>query len=76
MQIPEQLEIDSFDLTVILCNLLDNAIEATQKLNSEKKINISLIYDRRRLILSVENTYIGRIRDSYLPVRMMNIHMV
>lgn len=62
VQIPEQLEIDSFDLTVILCNLLDNAIEATQKLNSEKKINISLIYDRRRLILSVENTYIGKIK--------------
>ena len=62
VQIPEQLDIDSFDLTIILCNLLDNAIEATQKLNSEKEINISLIYDRRRLIISVENTYIGNLK--------------
>lgn len=62
VQIPEQLGIDSFDLTIILCNLLDNAIEATQKLNSEKEINISLIYDRRRLIISVENTYAGKLK--------------
>ena len=61
VQIPEQLEIDSFELTIILCNLLDNAIEATQKRNSEKKINISLIYDRRRLVVSVENTYNGKL---------------
>ena len=55
-------EIYSFDLTIILCNQLDKAIVATQKLNSEKEINISLIYDRRRLIISVENTYAGKLK--------------
>lgn len=57
IQIPEELRVDDFDLTVILGNILDNAIEATAKRETNRKIGILFIYDRRRLVLKVENTY-------------------
>lgn len=59
--IPKKLDVDSFDLTIVLCNVLDNAIEAAEKLEADKKIKILFIYDRRRLILLAENTYCGSI---------------
>ena len=37
LHIPEKLNVQSFDLVVILGNLLDNAIEATSKLQGEKR---------------------------------------
>lgn len=57
--IPKKMNIDSFDLTMLLCNVLDNAIEASEKLKGDKKIKILFRYDRRRLILLVENMYSG-----------------
>lgn len=59
--IPKKLDVDSFDLTILLCNVLDNAIEAAEKLEADKKIKILFLYDRRRLILLVENNYCGTI---------------
>lgn len=61
IQIPENLNVDSFDLTIILGNVLDNAIEAAVKIPSDRKIDITFIYNRGRLILNVENTYTGKI---------------
>lgn len=63
IQIPEELKVDNFYITIILGNILDNAIEASVKVDDESKrlIRIVFIYDRRRLILSVENTYNGAI---------------
>lgn len=57
--IPKKMNIDSFDLTMLLCNVLDNAIEASEELKGDKKIKILFRYDRRRLILLVENMYSG-----------------
>lgn len=61
IQIPEELCIDDFDLTVILGNIFDNAIEAATKIKNNRKINILFIYDRRRLVFKVENTYDGKV---------------
>ena len=59
--IPKKLDVDSFDLTILLCNALDNAIEAAEKLEADKKIKILFLYNRRRLVLLVENNYCGTI---------------
>lgn len=59
MQIPSDMKVgSSIDLTAIIGNLLDNAIEAILRIpnNIDKKINISLKYDKDRLIINIINT--------------------
>lgn len=58
--IPQNLAWNSFDATILLCNILDNATEAAGKAK-EKQITIRLDYNRNRLILKVRNTYDGEI---------------
>jgi len=65
IQIPEKLNIDHFYLTIVLENILDNAVEAASKVRNDRKIRILFIYDRRRLILDVENTFTGEIKTKH-----------
>lgn len=48
---------DDIELAVLLGNLVDNAIEATEKLpeNSEKKINVNLSYKDGIMVITVTN---------------------
>lgn len=62
IKVPEKLGIDSFDIVVVLGNVLDNAIDAASKAGDNKKIQFCLIYDRRRVMLNVQNTYGGEIK--------------
>ena len=59
--VPEKIEIPSFDMTVILGNLLDNAIRAASGLKENRYINIIIKYDRGRLIIKIDNPYEGEI---------------
>lgn len=59
--IPQNLIWNSFDATVLLCNMLDNAMEATEKI-SDKQISIDMKYDRNRLIIKIRNTYNGKLQ--------------
>lgn len=61
LAIPEKLNINSFDLSIIIGNLLDNAIEAASKAE-EKFINISLELDRNVLYISISNSYYGKLK--------------
>lgn len=54
--IPEKLQVDAVDLCVIFGNALDNAIEACEKLESHRMINVSAIYDDCQLICKITNT--------------------
>ncbi|WP_243135835.1 sensor histidine kinase [Acetobacterium tundrae] len=57
--VPEKMSISSFDLAIILGNLLDNAIEAISELEKESQIKIKMNYNKGRLIVLVENPYQG-----------------
>lgn len=57
--IPKDLKIPSFDITVILGNLLDNALNAVRKLDKNRYINIMVKYTKGRLILKMENSFNG-----------------
>ncbi len=58
LNVPEQLSVKSFDMTVILGNLLDNAISACSKLSEDKrKIKAVIRYDKGRLIIDIKNQY-------------------
>lgn len=61
LKIPEYMNISSFDISIILGNLLDNAIEATSMLESNRKINIDLDFDRNVLFISISNTFDGKV---------------
>ena len=60
-QIPINLPYENSDLCVILGNLLDNAIEATE--NSEnKEIDVRIVYAKNKLKITVKNYYTGKIK--------------
>lgn len=58
--VPSNLTWNDFDATVLLCNILDNAMEATQKAFS-KCIRVQIKYNRKRLMVKSRNTYDGKI---------------
>lgn len=58
--VPKDLLISSFDLTVILGNLIDNAMEAVEKVKEgDREISVTIKYDRGRLLINIRNTYDG-----------------
>lgn len=59
--IPDKLNINSFDLSIIIGNLLDNAIEASSKAD-DRFINISIELDRNVLYISISNSYDGKLK--------------
>lgn len=63
LNIPSELNIQSFDMTVILGNLLDNAINAVSKLDKNRYIKIGMKYTKGRLIIKVCNSYNGILNE-------------
>lgn len=58
---PDELSIPTFDIAVIIGNLIDNALEATLKTH-DRWIRISIVYDKGRLIIETANSYDGIIK--------------
>lgn len=63
--VPPHLNIDSVDLSVILSNLLDNAIEASLKLEENRMIESHIHIYKGNLFISVKNNYNGEIISSH-----------
>lgn len=61
LNIPKELKIPSFDITIILGNLLDNALNAVKKLEKNRYIDIKIKYTKGRLILKIDNSFDGTI---------------
>lgn len=55
IQFPSDLELNPYDFTTILGNLLDNAIEATQN----KVIQLKLRYQKGCMLIKIENDFDG-----------------
>lgn len=56
IQIPEQMEISTFDINVILSNLLDNALNALSDI-PDPTLEILMKYDRGVLWINIQNNY-------------------
>ena len=54
--LPNTLKVDSFDLVVILGNLLDNAIQALEK-TDVRVLNIDINYSMGIIVIKIENTF-------------------
>lgn len=63
LKIPNKLEIPSLDITVILGNLLDNAIKAASKVKNDPFITLKMWYDKGRLMIQMENPFNGVINE-------------
>ena len=59
--IPNNLNLNSNDLVAILGNLLDNAIEATSKLNDNKYIKLHIKYNKGTVFIAVKNSFDGKL---------------
>lgn len=59
-QIPEEIEIDAFDLVVIIGNLLDNAIEALSQ-QKQGSFEMEMHYEKGLFFIDARNTYTGEI---------------
>lgn len=61
--IPETMGIEDYDITVILGNLFDNAIEACNKLDKDKRnISCSIKIVKNQMFITMENPYLGKIQ--------------
>lgn len=61
VNIPEKLYIEPFDFSVVLGNLLDNAIEAASKLEKERVVKVSINLDRNVLYINISNSFDGKL---------------
>lgn len=63
VRIPETLNIPSFDMTILLGNLLDNALKAVKEVKENPWIDLKIKYDKGRLLIQMDNPYAGMIRE-------------
>lgn len=61
INIPKELAIRSFDLNVIVGNLLENAIESAEQ-SKERWLELFLNYERGMLFIRVRNSYDNAIK--------------
>lgn len=57
--IPKKLNISSFDIAVILGNLIDNAITGVKTIQRNKWIDIKIKYSKGRLMITINNAFDG-----------------
>ncbi|MFQ9516223.1 MAG: GHKL domain-containing protein [Eubacterium sp.] len=65
IEIPYELKFNDADVSVIIGNCLDNAIEAVSKLKdiNKKNVTVELIYRKNNLMFKIVNPYLGNIKQ-------------
>ena len=61
LSIPMEMPFRGADISLILGNLLENAVEAAEKAEDEKYIRFKMKYDKNNLLITVENSYKGKL---------------
>jgi sensor histidine kinase regulating citrate/malate metabolism len=60
VSLPGKLQIDDMDMCIVIGNILNNAIEACQRMKNEqmkKHIMLNINYKKGHIFIEVENTY-------------------
>ncbi len=64
-KIPRELPIRAADLSVILANLLENALTAASKVEKGSRyIDLHILYTAQMLVITVDNPFAGEIKKS------------
>lgn len=61
LKVPSDLALSSFDISKLLGNLVDNAITAVKKIETEKFIKVSITYSKGCLIIKISNSFNGEL---------------
>lgn len=62
IHIPMEFHLKGADICILLGNILDNAIEASENISEEKRnIKLYMRYDKKMLIVTVINTFNGQV---------------
>lgn len=59
INLPKDLQIPAFDMATILGNLLDNAIDALEAIESKRMVSVKIKLSRGQFIIKVSNTFNG-----------------
>ncbi|NYB75004.1 GHKL domain-containing protein [Sedimentibacter hydroxybenzoicus DSM 7310] len=63
VSVPKKLSISSYDMTIILGNLTDNAITALKKCSGENFLSVKISYCKGSILITVANTYNGEVKE-------------
>ena len=61
LSIPMEMPFKGADISLILGNLLENAVEGAGKAEKRKYIRLKIKYDKKNLLIMVENSYKGKL---------------
>lgn len=61
-KVEDAISLTPFELTVILGNLLDNAIEGCMQIEKDRRIDVEISCQQNSLLVYVENTYGGDVK--------------
>ena len=64
IKVPKQLNISGYDITIILGNLLDNAITALMAPHENKHLCVKIKYSKGNLLIYIDNTFNGLIKKN------------
>jgi sensor histidine kinase regulating citrate/malate metabolism len=73
--LPEKLHVSDVDLSIIIGNLLDNAVEACQKIEKEERyINLRISYGYGKIDIIMKNSSINEIDivSNYIDTTKLN----
>ena len=62
LSIPMEMPFKGADISLILGNLLENAVEGAEKAEKRKYIKLRVKYDKKNLLVAVENSYGGKMK--------------
>ncbi len=65
-KIPEKIKIEESDLSVVLGNLLENAVHACLSYNGmDRQISVAIDYTDACMLIAIDNTFSGRLKKSF-----------
>ena len=62
LSIPMEMPFKGADISLILGNLLENAVEGAEKATKRKYIKLRVKYDKKNLLITIENSYGGKLK--------------
>lgn len=60
--VPTEISVEIMDLSTILANLLDNALQALEKVKENKQLSVNIKYRKGVLLICISNTYNGIVK--------------
>jgi len=64
IKINKNLPVSDYDMSIILGNLIDNAMDAQMKINEDnRKINIKIVDEKNKFTITINNIFNGEIKE-------------